>query len=400
MKLHLLFSAVLLFSLVRADAQTSASGLVGRSHDEQYGVGLITQPDAILTNNSFAAFLQTGPINYQNNFVGNVPGITSGDSFTVVWYGWFNVAADGRGDYTFGTESDDGSLIYLDLNNDGDFSDNGELIVDNNGDHGAQQRTATVDLQVDTVRIAVAFYEASGGEWMVARYKKGASLAFSALNAISGADARFAPGPPAMGASYAGLWLGQASLNEVKETATGTWSAAPAFAETVLLHVDSDGKAVLLKEATLMQTRPPAALAPVIVSQTALLANFDGITPRGGRRVGQRFSTATMPLPADSVPLTVSGPSAASPAMLSAAFNLPAAHPLNPFRHKYHPDLANGRVLGRSVLLSLPGTDSPSDHTITGTLNESITGLHKSTLEARGPITFTRVSTSGKLNQP
>lgn len=194
-------------------------------------------------------------------------------------------------------------------------------------------------------------------------------------------------------ANYAGLWVGHATLNEVKEAATGTWGAAPAFEETVLVHINEAGSAYLLNEATLMQTRS-ATPVQLVVTQTSLLSNYDGVTQRGGRRIGQRFSSATMLLPSDTLPLAKSG------AYLSATFTLPADAPVNPFRHKYHPDLGSGRSLTRTAGFAFASGDSASDNVIAGTFIESFAGLHKTTLEARGPITFTRVSTAGKLNQP
>lgn len=201
----------------------------------------------------------------------------------------------------------------------------------------------------------------------------------------------------AMDPAYAGLWLGECELNEVKEAATGAWAAAPAMKERIILHVTSGGYASLYSEATLMKSRPaaPALPEPVVITRPELLANFDGITPRGGRLIGQRFSSAGFPFPPAGT-LLASGPGGT----FSATVALPAAAPANPFRHKYHPDLASGRALSRTISFTLPPADSPSDHLITGVLNESISGLHKTTLEARGPVTFTRVSTSGKINTP
>jgi len=194
--------------------------------------------------------------------------------------------------------------------------------------------------------------------------------------------------------SHAGLWSGTATLNEVKEAATGAWGAAPVFTERVLLHVDADGVGRLLAEATVMQTRT-ASPQQVVVSVPSLLPNFDGITSRGGRMIGQRFSTASFPLPDGSQVL-----SDGSGGWHTAAWNTPATDPVNPFRHKYHPDLGSGRALSRISSFSFAPGESPSDNVLTGTFMESFTGLHKTTLEARGPVTFTRVSTSGKLNQP
>lgn len=140
-------------------------------------------------------FLQTGPILYNGNFYtgqpSDLPGLNSSDSFSVLWLGWFDATVAGFGDYTFGTNSDDGSVIYLDLNDDGDFNDAGELVVDNNGNHGTQVRTGTAGLNREFTRIAIAYYEAGGGDVMEARFKKGTALGWASLDVINANSACF-----------------------------------------------------------------------------------------------------------------------------------------------------------------------------------------------------------------
>lgn len=182
----------------------ATGGLIGRSYDTLEGDSLLNPISNLFNATPTATFDQLGDIAYENNFVGNVPGITSSDSFAVLWEGWFDVRVDGKGEYTFGTHSDDGSVIYLDLNNDGDFADPGELIVDNLGAHPMQTRTEVVDLQMDTVRIAIGFYESGGGEGIYARFKKGTGVNFADMSLIGGFSGHFTPsdplGPPAQGA--------------------------------------------------------------------------------------------------------------------------------------------------------------------------------------------------------
>lgn len=203
------------------------------------------------------------------------------------------------------------------------------------------------------------------------------------------------PQPALLDTAYTGLWVGQATLSEVKETGTGTWSSAPSgFNQRVLLHVNSNGKANLLSEATIMQTRVSAPASPeqVVISDPLLIPNYDGITPRGGRMVGQRFSSATTPISETSVALSKDGET------FSADLTMSAADPLNPFRHKYHPDLKNGYAIGRTLSFTVPAGDSPADNTFTGSFSETVSGLHKDAIEARGSVTFVRVSTAGTLN--
>jgi hypothetical protein len=59
-----------------------------------------------------STFTQTAAINYSSMPAGTFPSQTSADDFTVVWEGWFDVTKEGLGTYTFGTGSDDGSMIY------------------------------------------------------------------------------------------------------------------------------------------------------------------------------------------------------------------------------------------------------------------------------------------------
>lgn len=62
------------------------------------------------------------------------------------------------GDYTFFTNSDDGSLLFV----------NGQLVVDNNGNHAPRERSGTVNLAPGVHSIVVGMHEASGGELLTA----------------------------------------------------------------------------------------------------------------------------------------------------------------------------------------------------------------------------------------
>ena len=201
-----------------ATVQIANGGLNGKTFDTIFGDSLLAPISNLQTATPSATFLQIEDISYQDDFHTRLPGITSGDSFSVLWEGWFDVTKDGPGDYSFGTESDDGSMVYLDLNDDGDFSDAGELIVDNNGDHPGQTRTGNVNLTRNSVRIAIGFYENGGGEIMRARFKKGTSVAFSSMDPVNGTSGHFLPsapsgGPPSVtfGASPAAIFAGGSS---------------------------------------------------------------------------------------------------------------------------------------------------------------------------------------------
>ena len=117
--------------------------------------------------------------------------ITSEDTLSILWEGFFR--ADENATYTFGTRSDDGSMIYLDLNGDGDFNDAGEdeTIVDNNGSHGEQERTGEIALDAGEYPIAIGFYQGGGGSYMGARWKKGGGLSYGSLDFIDGTSGAF-----------------------------------------------------------------------------------------------------------------------------------------------------------------------------------------------------------------
>jgi hypothetical protein len=67
---------------------------------------------------------------------------------------------DQPGTYTFYTNSDDGSMLYID----------GVLVVDNDGLHGAQERSGTISLTASKHLIKVDFIEAAGGALLEASY--------------------------------------------------------------------------------------------------------------------------------------------------------------------------------------------------------------------------------------
>lgn len=80
------------------------------------------------------------------------------NNMTMAWTGEFTYAAGGQ--VTFGVRSDDGGTLFVDLNNDGDFLDANELVVNNNGDHGFQSREGVVTLNAgQSYRMAIGFYQ-------------------------------------------------------------------------------------------------------------------------------------------------------------------------------------------------------------------------------------------------
>ncbi|MEH6681983.1 MAG: PA14 domain-containing protein [Sediminicola sp.] len=86
------------------------------------------------------------------------------DSFALRYKGYIQIST--AGSYTFFTSSDDGSKLYID----------GTEIVNNDGDHGTQERSGTTTLSTGLHQITVLFYENGGGQVLETRYQ-GPSIA-------------------------------------------------------------------------------------------------------------------------------------------------------------------------------------------------------------------------------
>ncbi len=72
-----------------------------------------------------------------------------------------NIHIQKSGEYTFYTESDDGSLLFID----------GIQVVDNNGSHGKQFRQGTIKLESGMHTIKVGYLEDGGGEDLAVYYE-------------------------------------------------------------------------------------------------------------------------------------------------------------------------------------------------------------------------------------
>ena len=90
------------------------------------------------------------------------PGDT--DSFSIRYTGYIQIAS--AGSYTFYTSSDDGSKLYID----------GVQVVNNDGNHGTQERSGTLTLTSGLHEMEVLFFENGGGENLTVQYQ-GPSIA-------------------------------------------------------------------------------------------------------------------------------------------------------------------------------------------------------------------------------
>ncbi|TPG64577.1 FG-GAP-like repeat-containing protein [Hymenobacter nivis] len=97
--------------------------------------------------------------------------------YALRYSGYVTVPADGQ--YTFFTTSDDGSQLFI----------GSQLVVDNDGSHGAQERSGTVGLQAGTHLLTVTYFQNGGGNQLSVNYQgPGVSK-----QAIPGASLRYVP---------------------------------------------------------------------------------------------------------------------------------------------------------------------------------------------------------------
>lgn len=81
------------------------------------------------------------------------------DNFGLEFSGYVRVPQ--KGQYTFFTASDDGSVLFIE----------GQKIVDNDGYHGESEKSGAIQLEAGLHAIRVGFFEAGGGEVLTVRYE-------------------------------------------------------------------------------------------------------------------------------------------------------------------------------------------------------------------------------------
>lgn len=79
-------------------------------------------------------------------------------SFGILMEGYLQI--DVAGKYSFYTQSDDGSKLYID----------GKEVVNNDGDHGVIERAGPVELTAGRHHISIAYYNGGGSFWLDALY--------------------------------------------------------------------------------------------------------------------------------------------------------------------------------------------------------------------------------------
>jgi hypothetical protein len=231
----------------------------------------------------------------------------------------------------------------------------------------------------------------------------------------------------------AGLWVGSATIGSVSEAhSPNPTTPTPTKSQMnlrLLLHVDANGQTRLLKEVLQMWRdgtytndgsgnfvvdRPGQF---VLLTDDALIGQFQGAAVRDGEPVGRRLSTIGYDFPASASNnfVNLTGTFAINES-INGVLTLPYDHPNNPFKHKYHPDHDNLTVrfdgsamesytVTRAVQLQLaasppngPAVPDYGYNELGGNYSETITGLHKNPIHIGGNFRLTRVARIAELN--
>lgn len=159
-----------------------------------------------------------------------------------------------------------------------------------------------------------------------------------------------------------GLWVGAATINAVNETRLATNTPQPTDSEfnmKLIVHVNDEGKAQLLDQVIQMwqdgtyKSNPDGSGTLVVdkpgqyvlITDDALLGNYTGAAIRDGKAVGRRISSAFFSF---DTPKELKGDFDGTLAL--EGLMLGYDDPMNPFKHKYHPDHNNMDERNENIL--------------------------------------------------
>lgn len=238
----------------------------------------------------------------------------------------------------------------------------------------------------------------------------------------------------------AGLWVGMALVDKVSFPADIGQPLEPKptgseFTIRLIIHVDAEGNARLLQQVTLMWldgTTKPDPEDPnkeivdepgryVLCTNDEYISLFSGAAIRDGQQVGVRISSSAFTASKDTH-------SSQFPIDMQGAFDSTLScngimtyydDPLNPFKHKYHPDHDNldyyfetvypegkeSYTIERDITLIF-STEDPSglrlpgwgDNQVGGIYEERIRGIHKKELRVQGIFRLHQASRIPLLN--
>ena len=158
------------------------------------------------------------------------------DNFAFMWEGFLHITTAGA--YTFRTNSDDGSKLYLGALNgtNSPYDSAATPLVNNDGLHGTQNVTSSaITLAVGTYPIAVTYYEQGGGQSMTVSWSIPGNTSFNTIPSSAFVDPPIVNGVPpadpsgltATAVSYKRINLSWAD-NSNNETAFEIWRSTNA----------------------------------------------------------------------------------------------------------------------------------------------------------------------------
>lgn len=112
------------------------------------------------TWNSLPDFNSLVPVNTGTSSNIDIGVATQGDNFAFKWSGYIQIPKSGS--YTFSTNSDDGSRLYINT----PYSYSATPLVNNDGLHGTAMKSGTIHLNAGSYPITITYYEQGGGQVM------------------------------------------------------------------------------------------------------------------------------------------------------------------------------------------------------------------------------------------
>lgn len=191
------------------------------------------------------------------------------------------------------------------------------------------------------------------------------------------------------------------------------------FVFPVLIHLSDTGEYKLLTEVTMRVTADGQRLLQTPDCPSEQCDQYEGAWIVNGQSFSRRVSTAAFAFEDDLTMVSAGG----FAGTLRGTIVIDPNHPLNPFRHKFHPDHdcldEEGTPLGPGAVESecfrvtrfiefVFDPDPPDgsailnwgDSIVGGTYKETLAGLHREPLRVEGDFELSRVSSIEKLNTP
>lgn len=132
---------------------------------------------------NFNTFFRARATGHSTNVNLNITSLTQ--NFGILWTGYIRIPVGGN--YTFGTNSDDGSALYIGA----PYNYADTPVVNNDGQHGPTLVTGNITLAAGTYPVSIAYFQAIGGQELQIFWESSA-LGLSSLSPIP--DSAFTDG--------------------------------------------------------------------------------------------------------------------------------------------------------------------------------------------------------------